>query len=45
MDKSSYIKLGNSPVRIDLFCDLPGVSFDKVYDQATSLNKMILKLK
>lgn len=33
MDKDSYIKLGNSPVRIDLFCDLPGVSFDEVYNE------------
>lgn len=45
MDKSSYIKLGNSPVRIDLFCDLPGVSFDRVYDQATSYKQDDFEVK
>ena len=45
MDKSSYIKLGNSPVRIDLFCDLPGVSFDKVYNQATSYKQDDFEVK
>ena len=31
LDKGSYIKLGHQPVRIDLFCDLPGVTFGEVY--------------
>ena len=31
LDKNGYIKLGREPVRIDLFCELPGVSFDEVY--------------
>jgi hypothetical protein len=34
MDKSGYIKLGQQPIRIDLFCDLPGVKFEDVYDIA-----------
>ena len=34
MDSSGYVKLGNAPVRIDLFCDLPGVNFSEVYEMA-----------
>ncbi len=34
MDKRSFIKLGREPERIDLFCDLPGVSFEEVYRDA-----------
>jgi predicted nucleotidyltransferase len=34
LDKNGYIKLGEQPVRIDLFCDLPGVSFEEVYASA-----------
>ncbi len=34
IDKDGYIKLGNNPVRIDLFCDLPGVEFNDVYNSA-----------
>ncbi|HEY6978525.1 MAG TPA: nucleotidyltransferase [Chitinophagaceae bacterium] len=45
LDKSSYIKLGTSPVRIDLFCDLPGVSFNEVYDQAIVFKDDDLEVK
>ena len=31
LDKNGYIKLGHQPVRIDLFCDLPGVIFEEAY--------------
>jgi len=34
MDVNGYVKLGNNPVRIDLFCDLPGVNFNEVYSAA-----------
>jgi predicted nucleotidyltransferase len=34
LDKNGYLKLGREPVRIDLFCDLPGVAFDEVYKDA-----------
>ena len=34
LDKAGFIKIGNEPQRIDLFCDLPGVSFDEVYKSA-----------
>ncbi len=34
MDKNGFIKLGREPERIDLFCDLPGVSFGEVYKSA-----------
>ena len=34
IDEKGYIKLGNNPVRIDLFCALPGVSFEEVYKEA-----------
>lgn len=33
-DVRGYIKLGTEPVRIDLFCDLPGVNFTEVYEAA-----------
>ena len=33
-DERGYIQLGREPVRIDLFCDLPGVSFGEVYESA-----------
>ncbi len=33
-DKKSFIKLGREPERIDLFCDLPGVNFNEVYQMA-----------
>lgn len=33
-DKRGFIKLGTEPNRIDLFCDLPGVSFDEVFANA-----------
>ncbi len=31
MDTNGFIKLGNAPVRIDLFCELPGVDFETVF--------------
>jgi Nucleotidyl transferase of unknown function (DUF2204) len=31
MDTDGFIKLGNAPVRIDLFCELPGVDFETVF--------------
>ncbi|MEO6720977.1 MAG: nucleotidyltransferase [Ferruginibacter sp.] len=34
MDVNGFIKLGYEPVRIDLFCELPGVEFDEVYRQS-----------
>ena len=34
MDKTGYIKMGKEPNRIDMLCDLPGISFDEVYESA-----------
>lgn len=34
MDEKGFIKLGTEPERIDLFCELPGVSFNEVFNQA-----------
>lgn len=34
MDTKSFIKLGNEPERIDLFNELPGVTFEEVYRDA-----------
>jgi predicted nucleotidyltransferase len=45
LDKSAYIKLGREPVRIDLFCDLPGVSFDEVYRDAIDYDEEGFQLK
>jgi|SRR5687767_14055193 len=45
LDKGAYIKLGREPVRIDLFCDLPGVSFDEVYRDAIDYDEEGLQLK
>src|SRR6266498_803728 len=45
LDKNGYIKLGREPVRIDLFCDLPGVTFDEVYKDAIEYEEEDLKFK
>ena len=45
MDSNGYIKLGREPVRIDLFCDLPGVTFDEVYKDAIEYQEDGLKFK
>ncbi|MBX9782384.1 MAG: nucleotidyltransferase [Chitinophagaceae bacterium] len=45
MDYKGYIKLGNAPVRIDLFCDLPGVSFDEVYEEAIDYSEEGVRFK
>lgn len=45
MDKNGYIKLGNIPVRIDLFCDLPALEFKEVYDQAYDYSEDGINLK
>jgi predicted nucleotidyltransferase len=45
LDKDGYIKLGREPVRIDLFCDLPGVEFDEVYRDAITIEDEDLKIK
>lgn len=45
LDKNGYIKLGHQPVRIDLFCDLPGVTFDEVYKDAIDYDEEDLQLK
>jgi predicted nucleotidyltransferase len=45
MDYKGYIKLGNNPVRIDLFCDLPGVSFKEVYEDAIDYNEEVVNFK
>ncbi|MFT4093018.1 MAG: nucleotidyltransferase [Niabella sp.] len=45
LDKNGYIKLGREPNRIDLFCDLPGVAFDDVYEQAIDFEEEELKFK
>ncbi|HEX5151520.1 MAG TPA: nucleotidyltransferase [Parafilimonas sp.] len=45
LDKNGYIKLGKEPVRIDLFCDLPGVSFKEVYADAVDYKDEDLNLK
>ena len=34
MDVNGFIKLGYEPVRIDLFCELPGVEFESVYEHS-----------
>ena len=34
LDKNGYIKLGNNPVRVDLFCELPGISFEDVFAES-----------
>ena len=34
LDVNGFIKLGYEPVRIDLFCALPGVEFDSVYENS-----------
>ena len=45
LDKNGYIKLGKEPVRIDLFCDLPGVSFDEVYTDSVDYKDEDINLK
>lgn len=45
MDTGGYIKLGQQPVRIDLFCDLPGVKFSDVYEIALDYQEDDFKLK
>ncbi len=45
LDKGGYIKLGREPVRIDLFCDLPGVSFDEVYKEAAEYYEEAMAFK
>ncbi len=45
LDKNGYIKLGREPVRIDLFCDLPGVSFEEVYEKAIDYEDEDIKIK
>lgn len=45
LDKDGYIKLGREPVRIDLFCDLPGVTFDEVFKNAIDYEEGDIKLK
>ena len=45
MDSSGYVKLGNAPVRIDLFCDLPGVNFEEVYKMAFDYTEDGIELK
>jgi predicted nucleotidyltransferase len=45
LDKSGYIKLGREPVRIDLFCDLPGVSFDDVFKEAIMYKEEEMEFK
>ena len=45
LDKNGYIKLGHQPVRIDLFCDLPGVIFEEVYKDAINYEEEKLLLK
>lgn len=45
LDKDGYIKLGREPVRIDLFCDLPGVTFDEVFKNAIDYEEGDMKLK
>jgi len=45
MDSSGYVKLGNAPIRIDLFCDLPGVNFEEVYKMAFDYTEDGIELK
>jgi hypothetical protein len=45
MDKSSYIKLGNAPIRIDLFCDLPALEFNDVYGLSLLYEEEDFKVK
>ena len=45
LDKNGYIKLGREPVRIDLFCELPGVRFDDVYRNAVEYKDEDVNIK
>lgn len=45
LDKDGYIKMGREPVRIDLFCDLPGVIFEEVFKEAVEYQDEDLILK
>ena len=45
LDKNGYIKLGQQPIRIDLFCDLPGVSFNEVYASAIDYKDEDINIK
>jgi hypothetical protein len=45
MDKEGYIQLGHEPVRIDLFCQLPGVEFDEVFDLSTTYEEAAFKVR
>ena len=45
LDRNRYIKLGREPVRIDLFCELPGVTFDEVYTNAVEYKDEDVNIK
>jgi predicted nucleotidyltransferase len=45
MDKTSYIQLGHEPVRIDLFCELPGISFEEVFDASSIYEEEDFKIR
>lgn len=45
MDTEGFIKLGNAPVRIDLFCELPGVDFESVYAESIEYEDDDIKMR
>lgn len=45
MDKTGYIQMGNEPIRIDLFCDLPGVDFEVVYGESKIYEEENFKIR
>ncbi len=45
LDEEGYIKLGNAPVRIDLFCDLPGVDFKEVFEASINYTEEEVSFK
>ncbi len=34
IDSNGFVQLGNTPIRIDLFSELPGLTFQDVYDNS-----------
>jgi predicted nucleotidyltransferase len=39
MDSNGYIQLGHEPIRIDLFCDMPGVDFEEVFNASADYSE------
>lgn len=45
MDKKGYVQLGREPARIDMFCDLPGITFEEVWNSAVLYQEEQLEMK